>query len=142
MVAKKNKIKNVQKNFWDLKSTLRLFLVFLVFSGIILLYYKVPELLRYLKIQKYKCYAIGEIVSINDISIITQDLDGQNYKTPYYTIKYKFKTENIIYFSTDNLPNRGKYAKFINQMFNSDFENTIGVKYKCDNPNENIILLE
>ena len=136
MTRKQNKILVSEK--WDNKSTKGLLSVIVLFLLLFSLFY-MPKFLREKKNENFKGKTNGIILSVTPVSAQSENFDGGKMITAYYKVVYRYRVNNQVYVSNNNIPSEGKYNKLINQVYNSNIKDSINIKYKINNPQESII---
>ena len=113
---KKKRIEKATPTKWTRKSTYRLIMVILGLVALGMITNTIPENFRDKKTEKYQGEINGKVVSIEPAKIVTQGFYGAKTTTPYYTVSYIYKINGKIYSNSNNIPNKGKYKRFINEL--------------------------
>jgi len=132
-------------NKWDKKSTIYLIAITIILGSVLALIIGIsslPEYLRNNKAKKYDGETTGIVKSIKGVKSNYQNLEKPSYSTPFYTVSFTYKVQGKEYSNDNNLQNKGKYKIFINQIYESDFEKEIAVKYMINNPQKSMIIVE
>ena len=139
---KKKRIEKTLPIKWTRKSTFWLIVVILGLVAYVMLTNTMPEYFRHSKLEKYQGEVNGKVMSIKATTTVTQDFEGANTITPFYTVNYIYEINGTVYSNSNNIPNKRKYKKFIKELYDSDFKKEILVKYELDYPSESLIKIE
>jgi len=129
---------------WDRKSTVYLIAVTIILASVLALIIGVsslPEYFRNNKEKKYDGETTGIVKSINGVKSNYQNPEKQTYSTPFHTVNFTYKVKGKEYSNNNNIQNKGKYKKFITQIYESDFKKEITVKYMTDRPQKSMIII-
>ncbi|HET6558399.1 MAG TPA: hypothetical protein VFG54_13860 [Prolixibacteraceae bacterium] len=140
-MKKKDMVRNIP-NKWEKKSTFYLALVSLGLVILFMIITVIPEYYRNKKLEKYEGETTGIILSINAIETVSQRFEGAKTLTPFYTVDFAYKVNGTKYQNSNNIPNDGKYEKFIREIYDSNFKKEIIVRFKSINPKESLIKIE
>ena len=130
---------------WDKRSTIYLIAVVFMLGAVLSLIIGVsnlPEYLRNNKEKKYDGETVGLVTSIKAVQSNYQNSKEPAYSTPFYKVSFTYKVQGKEYSNKNNLQNKGRYKKFINQIYDSDFKKEITVKYMIDAPQKSMIIVK
>lgn len=129
-------------NKWTKKSTFFLAIVILGLVAFFMLISVIPEYFRNNKLKKYEGKAFGLVLSIKETQTQTQGFEGSKTLTPYYTVAFVYKVNGKLYGNSNNIPNKGKYKKFIREIYDYEFKKEVIIKYMLINPKESLVKIE
>jgi hypothetical protein len=139
---KKKRIVTEIKEKWDKKSTLNLVLLILAIIPFIIIFTVMPVYLRNYKLGKYEGNVSGWVLSIKANYTEYQSFRGSITMKPFYIVAFVYKVNGKEYRNSNNIPNKGKYKKFILGIYESNYKKKISIKYSLNNPQNSLILIE
>ena len=127
---------------WDIKSTLGLIVIIIVFVLIVMVLTVIPKHVRDYNASKYDCQTIGTVLLIKADETQSQDFDGAKMVIPNYTVYFNYNVDGQWYDGSNSFPNQRVYKAFIYEVYKSNYKMKITVKYKRNNPKESLIIVD
>lgn len=109
--------------------------------ALLVLFFKLPELTRRNKLEKYSSEAVGYIIDVKDNIKLRQTSEGGKAEIHSFTLKYSFEADDQVYESTDELKFTPVNKFNLNKCLNQD-SGRVKIKYKPKNPNQSLIVWE
>lgn len=125
--------------FWDWKSIIRAGAVLLILALAIFFYMVYPDWKRHQNSKKFSKEAIGTVLNYSNEEYISMSETGNQLKTNYFHVTYKFTVNDKEFNATDKVFNTLKSQKFISQIQNGNY--SCYVKYDDKNPNKNQLIM-